>query len=364
MGDSRTASNRLGLDYGAEALRLGRPPVPIVDVHTHVNGSRASEIFGNVMEAYGIERTWSQTQLSQAPAVREVLGERVRFIAIPDYMAPDRRQAHTEGFLENIRVWHGEYGARLVKFWNAPRIRDFGANGELDGVVGFDSPWRMKAAELAYELGMSLMVHVADPDTWFATKYADASVYGTKASQYEGLERMMERFDRPWLAAHMGGWPEDLEFLSGLLERHDNLYLDTSATKWMVREVSKHSREEVAAFMGRWRGRVMFGSDIVTHDEHLEANDPEKQLFGANLADGPAAAFDLYASRYWALRTMWETAYEGESPIADPDLMMVEPERFDAMSAPRLRGMGLSREVLASLYSDAAEGFAARIGLA
>lgn len=358
-----SASNRLGLDYRAEASRLGLAPVPIVDAHAHINGARASAIYADVMEAYGVCRVWSQTQLRQASAVREVLGDRIRFVAVPDYMAEDRRRAHTEGYLENIRVWHGEYGARLVKFWNAPRIRDYSEDGALDGVIGFDSPWRIKQAELACDLGMSLMVHVADPDTWFATKYADSAMYGTKASQYASLERMIERFDVPWLAAHMGGWPEDLDFLSGLLSRHDKLYLDTSATKWMVRELSKQPREKLVAFLERWRGRVIFGSDIVTHDEHLEANDPEKALFGANLADGEDAAFDLYASRYWALRTMWETEYDGESPIADPDLMMVEPERYDEMSAPRLVGKGLDAELLSVLYRGASEGFAESIGL-
>ncbi|HRI41291.1 MAG TPA: hypothetical protein PLW54_06390, partial [Bacteroidia bacterium] len=79
------------------------------------------------------------------------------------------------------------------------------------------------------------MVHIADPDTWFATRYSDARRYGTKREQYQGLERMLDRFTNPWIAAHMGGWPEDLGFLDGMLARHPNLHIDTSATKWVVR---------------------------------------------------------------------------------------------------------------------------------
>src|SRR5690606_7275944 len=155
------------------------------------------------------------------------------------YMHEDRRWAMTEGFLENIRRFHGEFGSRIVKFWAAPRQRDVleEAGAEMADVVALDSPWKMKAAELAASLGMMFMVHIADPDTWFATKYADAARYGTKRDQYAPLERMLERFSGSrWIAAHMGGWPEDLEFLDGLLARHANLHLDTSATKWMVRE--------------------------------------------------------------------------------------------------------------------------------
>jgi hypothetical protein len=74
-------------------------------------------------------------------------------------------------------------------------------------------------------------------------------------------------------------------------------------------------------------------------------------------ASSPEQAFDLYASRYFALRTMFERTGDMESPIADEDLKMVEPGRFDAMSAPMLRGFGLPREVLEDVYIRAAEGF-------
>ena len=146
--------------------------------------------------------------------------------------------------------------------------------------------------------------------------------------------------------------PEDLEFLAGLLQRHDNLYLDTSATKWIVREISRHPRADVVEFLTRFRGRILFGSDIVTSDEHLEseAADTEQQ----QKASSPDDAFDLYASRYWALRTMYETDYHGPSPIADPDLAMVDPDRYDEMDAPTLSGKALPDDLLASLYLDAA----------
>ena len=119
-----------------------------------------------------------------------------------------------------------------------------------------DAPHRIDAMETGAGLGMYFMAHIADPDTWFKTKYADSSFYGTKLDQYEPFERMLDRFTQPWIAAHMGGWPEDLEFLTGLLERHDNLYLDTSATKWIVREISKHPRTQVIDFLTRFRGRI------------------------------------------------------------------------------------------------------------
>ncbi|MEC9374689.1 MAG: hypothetical protein VYC34_12630, partial [Planctomycetota bacterium] len=245
-----------------------------------------------------------------------------------------------------------DLGSRIVKFWSAPRRLDFAAEMGVDRrELMLDGAWQIRAMELASSLDMIFMTHVGDPDTWFQTKYTDASIYGTKADQYLPLERLLDRFTQPWIAAHMGGWPEDPDFLDGMLSRHDNLLLDTSATKWMVRELSRHSRERMIEFLERWNGRILFGSDIVAMDAHL-SSDTGPRGMGAQAAS-EREAFDLYASRYWALRHLWETEYDGESPIADPDLAMVDPASHDEMSAPRLRGKRIPAALLKTLYHDA-----------
>ena len=159
------------------------------------------------------------------------------------------------GYVDRIPEYY-DAGARIAKFWVAPRSIDYAREMGDPDMMRLNSPSKIAAMEAASELGMYFMVHIADPDTWFQTKYADASVYGSKRDQYEPLEELLDRFNQPWIAAHMGGWPEDLEFLSGLLERHDNLYLDTSAVKWQVRELSKHSRDEIPHILSRrFKGR-------------------------------------------------------------------------------------------------------------
>ncbi len=346
-----TPANRLGLDYAAEARRLGPPVAGIIDVHTHINGPVSARLYREVAGLYGVRLTYSMTPLERLEAVAGVLGDAVRFIAVPDYTAKDRLHQHGRGFVERIEKFHS-LGARVVKFWAAPRGIDYGREAGDAGLLRLDSPQRIDAMEAASALGMIFMTHVADPDTWFATKYADASVYGTKAQQYEPLEALLDRFPGPWIAAHLGGWPEDLEFLSGLLDRHRNLHLDTSAAKWMVRELSRHERGALLAFFHRYRGRILFGSDIVAADEHLVPGDKELEIH--RRAGSPDEAFDLYASRYWVLRTLFETGHSGASPIADPDLSLVDPKRYDEMDAPQLIGKSLPRNILQSVYQEAA----------
>lgn len=349
-----TAANLFGLDYRAEAAR--RPaPCPITDIHLHVNGPKACRVYEEVSRLFGITKLLTQTRLADADAVRECLGDRAHFVAVPNWSQADKARAFREDFLDHMVIWREKYNARVVKFWAAPRLWEILGFDSADAVP-LDSPWRIRAAEQATELGMMFMAHIADPDTWFKTRYADASRYRAKPDHYTGLERMLDRFPAPWIGAHMGGWPEDLEFLSGLLSRHDNLYLDTSATKWMVRALGEQPADRVRAFFDRWRGRLLFGSDVVVLEDHMQprvGGPPPTPM--SDLADSPESAFELYASRYYALRTMFETTHDGPSPIADPDLMMVNPGIHTASSSPRLSGLALDAAHLRTLYHDAAE---------
>jgi hypothetical protein len=347
-----TPANRLGLDYEAEASRMPAP-VPIIDVHSHINGLEAAKVYRRAARAYGVRWTYTMTKLEEVEPIAEILEGRARFIAVPDFWAEKDREHHMgRGYVDRIGAYHAR-GARIAKFWAAPRGRDYAEEMGKPEFMRLDAPHRIEAMEAARALGMIFMTHVADPDTWFSTKYADASRYGTKREQYEPFEELLDRFTQPWIAAHMGGWPEDLEFLTGLLDRHDNLWLDTSAAKWMIRELSRHSRDELLAFLRRFDGRILFGSDIVSADEHLLEHDADAHEMHAK-ASCEDEAFDLYAGRYWALRKLFETDYRGESPIADPDLALCDPDRYTEMDAPSLNGHALPPEIVRSLYHDAA----------
>jgi hypothetical protein len=53
-----------------------------------------------------------------------------------------------------------------------------------------------------------------------------------------------------------------------------------------------------------------------------------------------------YVSRYWCQRTLWESNWQGRSPIADPDYS-AEP---GGPTTPLLRGVDLPEAVLAHVY--------------
>lgn len=324
-------ANRLGLNYRHEAHRLPWHGW-IDDAHIHISGLESAKRFFEVADLFGVRRVWSQTQLEEIDALRDEFGDRIEFVAVPNYPARHKPETFGKDWLRRIEAFR-EKGSRIVKFWAAPRGRDFHDSFHLE------HPSRREAMKLAKSMGMIFMTHVGDPDTWFATHYRDHRRYGSKASHYEPLRRLLDEYgDVPWLAAHMAGDPEHLDHLQDLLDRHPNLYIDTSATKWMVRELSKHPNA-FRHFCQHNTGRVLFGTDIV--------------VAPGDTSLGHQAQFDLYASRYWALRTLMETAYDGPSPIVDPDLSLVDPS-LPATSTARLRGAAIDPSTLASLYQSAA----------
>lgn len=341
-------ANRLGLDFAAEANAFGYSG-PIIDIHTHISSPRAAELFLDAADAYGIAQCWTMTGLRTVKPIVDSLGTdragRIQFICVPDFTQRDEPGTFTTQWLKDIEDFYA-LGSRIIKFWAGPRGLDF-APGP-DSPMRLGSPIRRRGLQLAYDLGYRVfMTHVADPDTWFQTTYADSAKYGTKLQQYEPLEELLAQYrDVRWIGAHMGGYPEDLDWLHDFLDRHPNYVVDCSATKWQIRELSKHPAK-FSQFVQANPGRVLFGSDIVAWPTNT---DPP-----AEEADNPEAGygFELYASRYWALRTMLETEYDGPSPIVDPDLHMVDPSA-DPKSTARLRGAALTPAQLKDVYHDAA----------
>lgn len=290
--------------------------MPIIDAHAHLRGLDDVPLYFEVAAAYGIAMTVSMSPLEEVDALRERYPGRIEFIAVPRWREIALTPAFQRSWIDDLEAFAAK-GVRLAKFWMAPPMR------ERHGLT-LDHPFVREVARKAHRMGYHFMTHIADPTVWWGGKYADAGVFGTKEDQYVQLENFLRDYpDRMMLGAHFGGSLEEPERLQRLLDAHPNYILDSSATKWIVREVARNPGA-ARDFVLRNADRILFGSDIVV---------------------GPKHDFDHYASRYWAHQMMWETDYRGESPIEDPD----------AGDPPLLAGLDLPKDVLVKLYRANAE---------
>jgi hypothetical protein len=302
---------------------MPRPKVKglVIDAHTHLVANRHADAWFDAAKHFGIDAFVSMTPLEEAVSIQRNWPGRVQFITIPKWQEPS-----FDDWLRRLESFYN-IGSRILKFHMAPGTMH--ARGWR-----LDSPGIRKIMNEAVSRGMILMSHVGDPDTWYHGKYSDHAKYGTRDEHYQLWEdALREHKDHPWLGAHLGGNPEDLSRLQRLLDTYPNLYLDNSATRWMVREISAR-RDAAREFIIRNQDRILFGSDQVSGDDR---------------------GFDFLASRFWCHRKLWETAYVGPSPILDPDL--------PADQQPTMRGLALPDAVLQKLYHDNAISFFSRVGV-
>ncbi len=333
MDDKKPEYNVTGQDF-ADRRHLTYAGPPIIDFHAHVTmtsdkdgtsgAAGGSGREGSVAQAelmleeavkFGIEKTISMCPVQDIAPLRERFGNALGFNAMinkkPEESDDDCYRVLDQFLAERIQV---------VKLWSAPRGRERG--------FYVNAPWRIEGVKRAAAAGVKIvMVHVGDPDLWWNTTYKETEKFGTKPDQYIPLCEMIERFpDLIWVGAHMGGNPEHPDQLQAMLEKYPKLHFDTSATKWQVREVSRHPAA-IRKLIEKMPDRFLFGSDLVTRHGLVR---------------------DHYISRYWCQRTLWESDWQGLSPIADSDYRDGEG---NAAIVP-FRGVNLSSAVLNKVYRE------------
>jgi hypothetical protein len=316
--------NRIGLDYRQP---MPRPKVRglVIDAHTHLFALRHARGWFECADHFGIDACITMAPLEEAVGLQRDWGHRLQFIAIPTW--GDTSPQWVDNWLVRLEAFYN-MGSRIIKFHCAPG--SMAARG-----VPMDHPKMLRIMDEAASRGMVLMSHLGDPDTWYNGKYAqDVAKYGKREDHYTMWEHCLTRYkDHPWLGAHFGGNPEDFARLQYLLNKYPNLVLDMSATRWIVREISAR-RDAAREFVIRYQDRLIWGSDQVSGNDR---------------------GFDFLASRWWAHRKLWETAYNGPSPIFDPDLPMDRQVT--------IHGLALPDVVLQKIYHDNAIKLLGRVGV-
>ncbi len=292
--------------------------VPIIDAHCHASFLLPAARMLKAGSMFGTKRWVTIVRQQHMADLRRKFGDRIVFNVWLDYTHADDPRLFAR---ENIALIKSvaRQGARSIKFWYKP---------EFNHRTGFYfDDWRLDDIYRAMiDNNLAGLVHIADPDVWYKRVYNDPDKYEPKWATYRQLTNTLGRFtDLRVLVAHMGGDPERLDHLDRLLSTYPNCCLDTSATKWVVRELSP-KRDEARAFFLKWSDRLLFGTDLVAR-----RNEP----------------LEHYCSRYWVHQFLYEQAGSIASPIADKD----------ATGPVCIRGLDLPAELLERLYRRNAERF-------
>jgi predicted TIM-barrel fold metal-dependent hydrolase len=162
-------------------------------------------------------------------------------------------------------------GARGLK-----QLKDLGLSirDKSGKLVAVDDPRLDPIWEECGRLGIPVSIHVTDPEAFFhpidntneryeeLTEHPDWSFYGpqypTKESILVARDRMFAKHPHTtFVALHMANWPENLDYVSHLLDTLPNVMVEFGARQAELGRQPRRARE----FFIKYQDRIMFGTD-------------------------------------------------------------------------------------------------------
>jgi predicted TIM-barrel fold metal-dependent hydrolase len=272
-----------------------RPRFPVIDYHNHLDAQDPGRVL-EIMDECGIEMIVNITMR----VGREALDMIHKYhSAAPDrfrtYGWMDWSDLQTSEFflragerLEDL-VAHGGCGLKLWK--------DLGTSlSDADGkLLRVDDERLAPLFEKAAELGVPIMFHTADPDAFFfpidpeneryeeLAAHPEWSFHGAHFSKQELLaqrDRVFARHPKTrFVAAHVAERPENLAYVSRLLETYPNVSVDIGARSAELGRQPYTARR----FFLEYSDRILFGTDLVPEPEmyrlHFRFLETDDQYF-------------------------------------------------------------------------------------
>jgi hypothetical protein len=292
---------------------------PIFDAHTHIGAiediSRMIAIEDNfgVSKQIGIVHTFERFQ-----AAREKYPERIIYAK---YLSmSDIAKYNVEPVLDEISKLLDQ-GYSLAKSWFGPRWRDYIEDFPHDFRI--NHPRLEPIFQALEDNGIPLIIHVGDPDTYYASRYKNSEKYGTKEEHLKELEEVLTRHPKLiFQIPHFGSQPEihRLPYLSRWMDEFPNVVIDTASSRWMARELSEDT-EKAREFIQKYSDRILFGTDLSSNRNNRKD----------------------FSGRYIAQRILFETN-ERKTPLPFPD-----PDTQD-QGGTFINGLNLPLPVLRKMY--------------
>lgn len=250
----------------------------IVDAHLHVHPASAPYLL-DLMDANGIDSVVNLGILEALgipfaegmSAFRTILGHRLVYFPTPDFADTWPGFGHRLAEELERKV---EAGASGLKIFKELGLRHTDADGRL---IPVDDPRLDPLWAKAGELGVPVLIHTADPVAFFQPLDGNNERreelqrhpewhFGT--GEFPDHDTLLAQRNRVvkrhpgtiFIGAHLGNYPEDLNYVDACLDRYPNLYVDTSAR---IGELGRHPAQIVRDFFLKHQDRVIFGTDII-----------------------------------------------------------------------------------------------------
>jgi len=265
-----------------------RARFPVIDVHNHVNDARSggrehfppSQVL-EIMDHCNLQKMVILTG-RWGESLQKVVDEMVK--PYPDrflvFVQIDWSKIDDPNFSQLMvkqiddAVARGARGLKITK--------DLGlTNRDKTGkLIPVDDPRLDPIWEECGRLGIPVAIHVTDPEAFFHPldqyneRYEelignpDWSFYGPKFPSKESImdarNRMFARHpNTTFISLHVGNWPEDLDYVSDVLNRYPNVVVEFGAREAELGRQPRRARK----FFLQYQDRILFGTDMTPSEE-------------------------------------------------------------------------------------------------
>ena len=285
----------------AKETRVPRARFPVIDVHNHVNDARTSE--REQIPPAKILEIMDRSNIRQIVILTGAWGKRLQKVV--DRMVnpyPDRFRVFTQ--IDWSRIDDPDFSRKMVEQIDDAVARGarglkilknlgLGVRDKTGELVAVDDPRLDPVWEECGRLGIPVSIHVSDPEAFFLPvdrfneRYEELihnpnwSFYGdeypSKQAILDARDRMFARHPgTTFIALHVATWPENLDYVSALLNRLPNVMVEFGAREAELGRQPRNSRK----FFDKYQDRIMFGTDAVPPPY---GNVTPQQIFGDKL---------------------------------------------------------------------------------
>jgi predicted TIM-barrel fold metal-dependent hydrolase len=253
----------------------------VIDVHNHVNdAARIDEHIPSQRAVEAMDNTNVKTVViltgMWGDKLQGVLDEMVnaypgRFMVFAQY---DWSKIDDPNFSKEMlaqlddAVARGARGLKVLKELGLG-VRDKSGKLITVGDLRLDPVW-----EECGRLGIPVSIHTSDPEAFFHPTddaneryeeligHPDWSFHGSDFPSKEALlaarDRVFAKHPRTtFIALHVANWPENLDYVSSLLDKNSNVMLEFGARQAELGRQPRRARE----FFLKYQDRIMFGTD-------------------------------------------------------------------------------------------------------
>lgn len=253
----------------------------VVDVHSHVNDAARID---EHMDPRRVLEVMNNTNVKTIVILTGMWGDKLQ--AVIDEMVkpyPGRFMVFTQ--IDWSRIDDANFSQEMVEqLEDAVRrgarglkvLKDLGlaVRDKTGKLIAVDDARLDPIWEECGRLGIPVSIHVTDPEAFFhrvddaneryeeLTEHPDWSFYGPQFPSKESIlaarGRVFSRHPKTtFVALHVANWPENLDYVTGMLEEYPNVMVEFGARQ---AELGRQPRRATEFFL-KFQDRIMFGTD-------------------------------------------------------------------------------------------------------